>query len=81
MEAMETTDYDVWYDPNEIDATNQVQVLRGWARADLDITMGKVIRIGDDELAPLPARIVAFDSATGIITLEVLFAIDHAAVA
>jgi hypothetical protein len=81
MEPMETTDYDVWYDPNEIDATNHVQVLRGWARADLDITMGKVIRIGDDELDPLPARIVAFDSATGIITLEVLFAIDHAAVA
>ena len=81
MAHMETTDYDVWYDPNEIDATNHVQVLRDWARADLDITLRKIVRIGDDELDPLPARIVSFDSSTGIITLEVLFAAAQAAVA
>ena len=81
MAHMETTDYDVWYDPNEIDATNHVQVLRDWARADLDITLGKIVRIGDDELDPLPARIVSFDRATGIITLAVLLAAAQAAVA
>ena len=43
--------------------------------------LGKIVRIGDDELDPLPARIVSFDSSTGIITLEVLFAAAQAAVA
>lgn len=66
------------YYPNEIDATNHLQVMRDWARADLDITLGKIVRIGDDELDPVPARIISFDSAAGIITLEVLAAAQAA---
>jgi hypothetical protein len=70
---MDTKPYDVWYDPNEIDGTNHVQVLRAWARPDLDITYGKVVLLGDDEQEPVSARIVSFDESTDIITLEVLF--------
>ena len=65
--------YDVWYDPNEIDADNRAHLLRSWARPDLDITCGRVILLGDDELEPVPARIVSFDDTTGIITVEILY--------
>jgi hypothetical protein len=74
--AMEDAAYDVWYDPNEVDEANHARVLRAWARPDLDITIGKVILAGDDELAPMRARVLAYDDATEIITLEILFDAD-----
>jgi transcription elongation GreA/GreB family factor len=81
MFTMDTQPYDVWYDPNEIDETNHAQVLRAWARPDLEITFGKIVLLGDDEQEPVPARIVSFNEATDIITLEVLFNEQHTAVA
>lgn len=78
---MDTEPYDVWYDPNEIDETNHAQALRAWARPNLEITFGKIVLRGDDEQAPVPARIVSFNEATDIITLEVLFNQQHTAVA
>jgi hypothetical protein len=73
--------YDVWYDPNEVDAANHTLVLRDWVRPDVEITIGKVILAGDDELEPLPARILAYQDNTGIITLELLFKGTQSAVA
>jgi hypothetical protein len=81
MMAMNTQPYDVWYDLNEIDETKHAQVLRAWARPNLEITFGKIVLLGDDEQAPVPARIVSFNEATDIITLEVLFNQQHTAVA
>ena len=78
---MVTGTYDVWYDPNEVDAANHALVLRDWMRADVEITIGKVILAGDDEFDPLPARIVAYEDKTGIITIELLFKGTHSAVA
>jgi hypothetical protein len=54
--AMKIQPYDVWYDPNEIDDTNHAQVLRACARPNLEITFGKIVLLGDDEQAPVPAR-------------------------
>jgi hypothetical protein len=79
--TMNTQPYQVWYDPNEIDETNYAQVLRSWARPNLEITFGKIVLLGDDELDPVPARVVSFNEATNIITLEVLFNQKHTAVA
>ncbi len=81
MVTMNSQPYDVCYDPNEIDETNHAQVLRAWARPDVEITFGKIVLLGDDEQAPVPARIVSFNEATDIITLEVLFNQQHTAVA
>ncbi|MFN0028394.1 MAG: hypothetical protein ACKV2O_14615 [Acidimicrobiales bacterium] len=79
---MEDAGYDVWYDPNEVDEANHARVLRAWARPDLDITIGKVILAGDDELAPVSVRVLACDDATEIITIEILYDADtRAAVA
>jgi hypothetical protein len=78
---MDAERYDVWYDANEVDENNHVQVLRSWARPDLDVTYGKIVRLGDDEQEPVSARIVSFDESTDIITLEVLFDQAHIAVA
>ena len=78
---MEPRDYDVWSDPNEVDETNHAQVLLGWARPGLDVTSGKVSLAGDDEIDPGPARILAYDDATEIITLEFLYDTAHSAVA
>ena len=78
---METGSYDVWYDPNEVDAKNHAPVLRDWARADLEITIGRVILAGDDELEPVPARILAYNDNTGIITIELLLGTTRSAVA
>ena len=75
---MDTEPYDVWYDPNEIDETNHAQVLRAWARPNLEITFGKIVLMNKP---PVPARIVSFNEATDIITLEVLFNQQHTAVA
>jgi hypothetical protein len=79
--ALNTQRYDVWYDPDEIDETGHSQVLRVWARPNLEITFGRIVLLGDDEQAPVPARIVSFDEATDIVTLEVLFNQQHTAVA
>jgi hypothetical protein len=79
MNAMGSQPYDAWYDHNEIDETNRVQVLRTWASPDLEITCGKVVLLGDDEQDPVPARIVSFNEMTDVITLEVLFNEQHAA--
>ncbi|MFN0027107.1 MAG: hypothetical protein ACKV2O_07985 [Acidimicrobiales bacterium] len=78
---MATGSYDVWYDPNEVDANNHASVLRDWARADLEITIGRVILAGDDELEPVPARILAYNDNTGIITIELLLGTTRIAVA
>ena len=78
---MDRAAYDVWYDPNEVDATNHAHVMRAWARDDLLVTLGNVILVGDDELDPVPARIVGFDETTEIITIEILFGDSRAAVA
>ena len=78
---MTTGDYDVSYDPNEVDADNQAPVLRDWARAGLEITIGRTILAGDDELEPVPARILAYNDNTGIITIELLLGGTHSAVA
>jgi hypothetical protein len=47
----------------------------------LEITFGKIVFLGDDEQDPVPARIVSFNEATDIITLEVLFSQQHTTVA
>jgi hypothetical protein len=78
---MDTQPYDVWYDPNEIDGTNHAQVLRAWARPDLEITYGKIVLLGDDEQAPVRARIISFNESNDIITVEVLFNETQTAVA
>ncbi len=78
---MGTQPYDVWYDANEVNEVNHAHVLRGWARTDLEITYGRVILAGNDEVDPVPARIVGFDESTGIITLELLFEACHSAIA
>jgi len=70
---MDNQPYDFWYDPNEVDETNRAQVLRAWARPGLEVTFGKIVLLGDDEQAPVPARIIAFDESKDIITVEVLF--------
>jgi hypothetical protein len=79
---MDFSTYDFWYDPNEIGADNRLRVLSSWARPGLEITVGKVVLIGDDELPPLFARILGLDDPSGLVTLEVLFdALETAAVA
>jgi hypothetical protein len=78
---VDTQPYDVWYDPNEIDETNHAQVLRAWARPELEITFGKIVMLGDDEQDPIPVRILSFNEATDITTIEVLFNNQHTAVA
>jgi hypothetical protein len=79
---MDFSTYDVWYDPNEIGADNRLRVLSTWARPGLEIAVGKVVLIGDDELPPLFARILGFDDQSSLVTLEVLFdALETAAVA
>lgn len=78
---MTTGSYDLWYDPNEVDAKNHTPVLRAWARPALEITIGKIILAGDDELEPVPARILAYDHDRGIITIELLFDTSRIAVA
>jgi hypothetical protein len=76
MAVMTDAQYDVWYDPNEVDANGQVQVLRAWVRQDVTIALGGEILAGDDELAPVHARVVAFDTNTGIITLRLNIGAD-----
>ena len=78
---MASSDYDVWYDPNEVDANNHAPVLHDWARPGLKITIGRTILAGDDELEPVPARILAYNDNTGIITIELLLTSAHSAVA
>lgn len=78
---MSIGDYDVWYDPNEVDAQNRIEVLRTWARPDLDITIGSIVRVGDDEIAPLAAWIRGYNDDRGIITLELILDAEQAAVA
>ena len=76
MAAMSDARYDVWYDPNEVDADGQVQVSRAWVCDDVTITVGGEILAGDDELDPVPARVVAFETNTGIVTLQLNFGVD-----
>ncbi len=52
-----------------------------WARADLEITYGRIVLLGDDDQDPVPARIISFNETNGIITVEVLFDEAHSAVA
>ncbi len=79
---MDFSTYDVWYDPNEIGADNRLRVLLSWAKPGLEIAVGRLVRIGDDELPPLFARILGFDDQTSLLTLEVLFdTLENAAVA
>ncbi len=78
---MDHTTYDIWYDPNEIDGDNHAEVLRSWARPDLEITYGSIVLLGDDEQDPVRARIVGFNETSEIITVEVLFDEAHSAVA
>ena len=78
---MESRPYDVWYDPNEVDVANHAHVLRSWVLPGVEITYGKIILAGDDEVDPVPARIIRFDEATGIIEIELLFNEAHSAVA
>jgi hypothetical protein len=78
---MEAEVYNIWYDPNEVDADNRTQVLRAWARPGLEIAIGDTILLGDDELDPVPARILSFDADTGILTVELLSDATHIAVA
>ncbi len=78
---MAAAGYDVSYDPNEVDADGRVQALRAWIRDDVAVTLGDAILAGDDELEPVPARVVAFDTNTGIVTLQLEFGRDASSTA
>lgn len=64
--------YDVWYDPNEVDSHNRVQVLLAWVRAGLSLTLGAIVLAGDEDEPPVKARVIARDGDTGIAQLELL---------
>jgi hypothetical protein len=75
MSVMVRVPYDVWYDPNEVDANGRVQVLLAWLRDGVSAVVGDEILAGDDELEPIRARVVAADAGTGIVTLQLRFGV------